>query len=200
MLLAGLATAPLGFRLVHLADHGAADPVAWRGLVLEACWIAAVCGLAAALSRRHRGLTFVAAAVWWLVHAANDQHVRALDAIATFEHAGYLAEPSFLRGSASAPFSSALSIVLLVATLALFAFAIPVPRPWPRRASLAGLGTLLATTVLWPPGPGPTSWRGDQVFQANARLALERLAPSSIRGEPAIPRTLDERPRPRPRR
>jgi len=191
-LVAAVLTAPVALRAgLLLRDGTAPGLIDLRGLSGDlAVGLAAAAGLGA-LARWSRIATGIVLVVWTLLCYANYEHVVALDANAALAYAAYLADPTFLGGSATAVSSPLGMLALLAVVAALGAAALRGGRTnlsrWP--IAVAALG-LFAVQWLWPEDPAALRWRQHNVLIENARgLAPREPVPSARE-----PRALESRP------
>lgn len=155
-----------------------------RGFAADAALGLAFAALAGLLARVRRwGVRWLAPGpplLWVLVGFGQYEHVRALGATLSFNNIGYLADPTFLFGSALSPSRPVLLLVSL-ALAGLSAGAV-VGRP-PRRASALALTLAavlaVAAVELWPRDPQVLAWRQDHSLLAGLRETGARDAPQA---------------------
>jgi hypothetical protein len=165
LLLRGLVLAEKGLVPTALDLRGAASDL-FVGLALA--------GLGLLLQRLGRGLTLLAAIAWLAAAFANYEHVRYFDALGSLAHAGYLADPTFLRGSALAVSHPWLLAGSFAAAVAGVWFLGRAWKGWQAAGALAGAGLAgLAVLTLWPQDAGRAAWRQTNAVGSNL-LALAR--------------------------
>ena len=181
-LLAAVLAAPLALRAGLLVRDGITPGlIDLRGLTGDlAVGLAAAAGLGL-LMRWSRIAVGSVLGVWTLLCYANYEHVVALDANAALAYAAYLADPTFLGGSAAV--SAPLGMLALFAAVAVLgALALRGGRSNLARGSVAAAALgLFALQWLWPEDPAALRWRQHNVLIENAR----GLAPRPDRGVPS---------------
>ncbi len=161
-LLGVLLIAPWGFRLMLLTTtHGWQGGTLVRGFLADLVVALAVLPVVVWLQRRSRWIAVAAVGVWCLVHAANDEHIRVLGAMANFENLRYLADSTFLKGSAQGLLRPTVVILSLVSVVMVAVRARgPVgsgPRHW---LLVVALGLLLSS---WPTQSDDAPWQQENV-------------------------------------
>ena len=169
---------PVSLRTLLLFEQGLAPDVGdLRGLLSDltaALGVAVVVGL---LARKRGWLGVGSLLLWALLCYGNYEHVRANGTNMALRYAGYLADPTFLRGSALAVTQPWLLAGALLATLG---FGWAALRPGARlRLPTLVIGCALATAVqaFWHVSPETPEWR-------QAHFALQNIA-WLTRGSPA---------------
>jgi hypothetical protein len=182
-LVAAASSAPLLVRTALLIEkRGTISAPDLAGFLSDIAVSLLVAGASMLAARLHALLAFVTLFVWSLLQYGNYEHVSELGAGLQFTFAGYLADPTFLLGSALSPTRP----ILLAATLLLpLALAIPALRPgsgtlplW--RISVSGLllGVLAAAL---PGGTETLGWRRSHFAQESlARLLRSGDEPTAV--------------------
>ncbi len=151
---------PVGLRALLLFEQDLAPaPGDLRGLLSDVTAALAVAVAAGLLARLRGWLGAVLLLLWVLLCYGNYEHVRANGANMALRYAGYLTDPTFLRGSVLAAAQSWLLAGALLATLGLGWAAL---RPGGRvrlPTLVVGCALAAAAQVLWNPSPEALEWR-----------------------------------------
>jgi hypothetical protein len=182
--------APIGLRASLLVEHasvpGAGDLHGLLSDVSVALGVAVAVGLLARL-RRWTGVGLLL--LWVLLCYGNYEHVRANGANMALRYAGYLADETFLRGSALAVAQPWLLAGALVATLGLGWAALRSGVRVRLGAIAIACAVAMAGTASWTAPPDTLGWRRANFVVQNAQW-LNRAADlpaaraPSTRGEP----------------
>jgi arylsulfatase A-like enzyme len=175
--LLSLALAPWAFRVVALVEEsrglGVADA---RGFMADLVVALLLLALLWPLARVARWLAALAIAVLALGYYANYETIAALGSVASPLDLGFLADPTFVRGSALAIRHPGPLLVVVLASLAL---AWPALRVGGGRPALAALGAGvvgLGALAAWPEDDRFSVWRQVNALEHNVRwLTLARL-------------------------
>ena len=174
---------PLVFRVLLVQERTAGFALQdLRGLLSDVAISLLVLAVLVLLGRRLRILAAPLLVVWCIAQYANYEIVSALGSLASVSDVGFLADSTFLVGSAlvvSRPITLAL---LVVASLALGHFGIPRLRPRVAFGSMATAALLIGLHSVWPWSHELAVWRQTHFLQHDARrIALDELAPPSAR-------------------
>lgn len=114
---------------------------------------------------------------WCVANFANYEHIHELGSMASLSHAGYLADPTFFRGSVLAPTHPFLLVLTTLASVALVWRASAPDRPKkPHAPLLIGIG-LVIVVVAVPQSGAIASWRQTNFLVAQSvRLITHRGA------------------------
>ena len=171
---ASVVAAPLGFRIASIADRsgGVALPDL-RGVVADASTALLVLAAVVAVSRIARVAAVALVALWTLLQYANFETVRVLGSLASALDAGYLADPTFLFGSALVVSRPILLALLTAVALALAWVGLRGARLSTALGSAAVGALLLGIQAAWPWSDEVATWRQTHFVPHNARLALQ---------------------------
>lgn len=183
--IAAFLLAPVTVRLTLTAEHefrlGLGDLRGWLGevaiSVLLTAAVAAVTNARPAL----RSAALVVLTVWSLAHWANYEHIAELGSVINFLNVAYIADPTFLLGSALSPSHPALLAMTVIGSIALAWAGLTAARP-------AGVGrwATAAAALLWlvlavlPRSTEISQWRQGELVG----LQLGRLARRAAAGAP----------------
>ena len=168
-----VAAAPFAFRLAAIADRGGAAALPdLRGVVADASAALIALAVVVALGRVSRAAAAVVVLLWTALQYANYETVRVLGSLASVLDAGYLADPTFLFGSALVVSRPALLAALLVACPALAWAGLPAARLRTALGSIIAAALLLGVQATWPWRDDVVAWRQTHFVSHNARLAL----------------------------
>ena len=156
-----------------LAEH----PSPASALDLAGVWADLAAGMAVAIlvglvASAWRPLAIVVGVAWVAINYANYESIRALGSLLNLGFIGYVADPTFLFGSALAPLRPVVLLGLVVVTSALVwvgSREAATRSPW--RASLMAAGILLVGLPLFP-STGAEYWRQTHVLTGNLRWLL----------------------------
>lgn len=187
MLAAGaVITAPFAVRLALMADAQGARAADLRGFTSDAAGAALLLALLIPLSRLSRWLALPVVLVWSLVQYANYETVTALGSIASVLDAWFLADPTFLRGSALEFARPVLLAAVVCVPLGLAFWGL---RGLSARSALASAAAgllLLGGLALWPRGDAEAVWRQVGVAHENVGY-LVGLALAPDTADPRFP-------------
>ncbi len=177
--LASVALSPFALRLaaLHAHDLGFA-PADLSGLTSDTIAALLFCAVLMLVARGSRIAAALLVVPWTLGQYANFEHVRELGTLATIRDAAYLADPTFVGGSALSPAQPVLLVILLLAGPALAWFGLE--RATFRSAGIvAGVAALgLVAQALWPFSDAVATWRQVHFLHNDGRLAvLAALSP-----------------------
>jgi hypothetical protein len=171
---ASVVAAPLGFRIAAIADRDAGVALPdLRGVLADASTALLVFAAVVAVSRIARVAAVVLVALWTLLQYANFETVRVLGSLASALDAPYLADPTFLLGSALVVSRPALLALLMTAAPALAWVGLRGARIPMALGSAAVGALLLGIHAVWPWSDEVAIWRQTHFVPHNARLALQ---------------------------
>jgi len=178
LLLAALLIPPLTVRSTLLVEGGFAPALPDAlGLLSDLAVALLAFSLVRVVARGQRATAVALVALWALLQYAGYEHVRELGAGLQFEYAAYLADPTFLAGSALAPGRPGLLIALVLGAPLLAAVALrggaAAPRALP---ALAGGLVLLALVSAAPRDPARLAWRQRHFVHENLERGLRRAS------------------------
>jgi arylsulfatase A-like enzyme/predicted small integral membrane protein len=180
LVLAGLLATPCLLRAALIVEETAHfAPADLRGFVAD---LGVSCGLLALLALLARGSRLLASllgAAWVLLHFANYETVRELGATASPGDIGFLGDPTFLLGSATAVSRPALLLCLLAATVALAWVGLRGAASKTAWGSALAAAVLLGGHGLWPLNDDVAVWRQANFVQHN----LQGLARAGLRDD-----------------
>ncbi len=160
-----------------------------RGYAADAAVCLASLGLLWSLARVARWLAVLVAGLLAVGYYANYETIAALGTIASPLDLGFLADPTFVAGSALEVSHPLLLAGVVLATLALAWVGLRGAVLSDALLSLAGAGVLLGALSLWPADPGLAAWRQANAIEHNVEwLALrgvEAPAPGEGFSDPA---------------
>ncbi len=171
---ASVVAAPLGFRIAAIADRGGGVALPdLRGVLADASTALLVLAAVVAVSRIARVAAVALVALWTLLQYANFETVRVLGSLASALDASYLADPTFLLGSALVVSRPVLLAVLMATAPALAWVGLRGARV-PTALGCAAVGALLlGIQAAWPWSDEVATWRQTHFALHNARLALQ---------------------------
>ncbi len=166
--------APVAFRVAALSDRGSGVAlVDLRGFWSDAMVALLVLALAVLASRASRLAALALVLIWTALQYANYESLRVLGSLISVRDASYLADPTFLRGSALVVSRPALLSLLCLACPLLAWFGL---RGAPLRIALwcaAAALLLLGARMAWPWNDEAAAWRQTHFVPHDAGLLLE---------------------------
>ncbi|MBW2278341.1 MAG: sulfatase-like hydrolase/transferase, partial [Deltaproteobacteria bacterium] len=204
LLLVSVLAAPVGFRLMQVAELvGEFCSADVRGMLSDVAISAVVILLLSALQlvrwkRIGRLVGIVPLLLWIAITTANYEHVRALGTMVSWTYAGFLADETFLAGSVAHITHPVLLAALALVTFAAYWLGTRTPSRLPLAVApgLALVGVLVL--MLWPLGSDALTWRqrhflvhnlywagtSDEISAASIKIA--GVHPADLDGEPII--------------
>ncbi len=166
--------APAVFRVAAMVDRGnGVALVDLRGFASDATVALLVLALAVLASRVSRLVALALVLTWTALQYANYESIRVLGSLISVRDASYLADPTFLRGSALVVSRPALLSLLCLACPLLAWFGL---RGAPLRIALwsaAAVLLLLGAQMAWPWNDEAAAWRQTHFVPHDAGLLLE---------------------------
>jgi hypothetical protein len=180
LVLAALA-APIGLRAILLLENAMVPGVGdLRGLLSD---VSVALGVAVAVGLLARMHAFVGAAlllIWVLLCYGNYEHVLANGANMALRYAGYLADETFLWGSALAVTRPSLLVGVLVVTLGFSWAALRSGARVQLRAIAISCAVAIAGTAWWSASPEALGWRQTSFVAQNARWLIRAAEPPIV--------------------
>ena len=116
--------------------------------------------------------------LWCLMNFANYEHVRELGSMVALAHAGYIVDPTFLRGSALAPARPLILLIVTVGSCVSLWWWSKAQRPFPVRRPLLAALLLIALFLIWPANHRLAAWRQSNFVLAQTSRLVTRATAS----------------------
>jgi hypothetical protein len=171
--LASVCAGPFAFRIAAICDRdGGLALQDLRGFLSDAAVALLALAILLALSLASRLLAVLLVSIWTLLQYANYETVRVLGSLASSLDLGFLANPTFLLGSATALSRPVLLPVLVAASAALAWGGLRGVGVRAALGSGVAAALLLGTHTAWPWLDDVAAWRQTHFLQRDARLAI----------------------------
>jgi tetratricopeptide (TPR) repeat protein/phosphoglycerol transferase MdoB-like AlkP superfamily enzyme len=187
-LLFAVVLSPAVLRISLLVEKGVGPGVYdLRGFFSDLTVSLAVAAMLLSLSVLKFWPRILLVAAWSLLNFGSYEHVRVLSALPGFANAGYLADRTFLLGSALKASSPSLLAVVLLGSTLLAALALRKPSSTLKAVVLAVfLLPLVAAHLVWPRGLEVLSWRQTHFVAENLRWAASASFPTVGTEQPGL--------------
>lgn len=179
-----LVLAPWFWRTAAIVDGGQAFSLGeLRGYFADAAISLVLLALLMGIARVARWLAVLLAGLVAVGYGANYETIVALGTIASPLDLGFLADPTFVSGSALEVRHPVLAVGVPVATVLLAWRGLPGAAFSDVLLALAGGGALIGALTVWKPDPGLATWRQANAIGHNVEWLMLRPSQSVASGD-----------------